>query len=614
MLVAYLVGDAAVVPLEVKKFLTRKLPAYMVPAFVFPIAALPLTPNKKIDRKTLAAMPFPFSEDMAVAETAGNEIEGKLLGLWKEVLDLDNISLSANFFSLGGHSIRATQLVNRIYETFDIRLKLRHVFMNPTIHQLAAIISKLDTDKFSNIAKVPVADHYPVAPAQKELWLAGQFEEGRIAYNMTAAFRLQGTLDKQALQQAFGYVINRHESLRTVFPEINGTPVQKIIPVDQFAFRINASKLDALSDTFESDLNDEIVKVTSHAFDLENGPLLAASLIDIGAGEHLFIFAIHHIICDGWSLQIMTEELIYAYNKFVKSTQPDLPELTLQYKDVTHWMERQNEDAGMAEFWQQQLHNYKPKPIFAYDKAPSGTPSFGGSKQTFSFDEATTRAIRALVAQEDTTLFLFLVALVNFVAFKYSDRDDLCIGSPVAGREHPDLDRQIGMYVNTLPMRNQFKATDRFSDLLGGCKRVALSAFERPQFNVGGLSDAFNGDLRADRGKLFDILLVLQKPGVDFDKINGFEGLKMSAYPIPHSFSRLPMTFNFIEKENEIACELEYNVSLYFEDTILLLIEKMKKAVGVILENPGLSIKDHQLELDIEKTIKEETTDIRLNF
>jgi len=211
-------------------------------------------------------------------------------------------------------------------------------------------------------------------------------------------------------------------------------------------------------------------------------------------------------------------------------------------------------------------------------------------------------------------LFLFLVALVNFVAFKYSDRDDLCIGSPVAGREHPDLDRQIGMYVNTLPMRNQFKATDRFSDLLGGCKRVALSAFERPQFNVGGLSDAFNGDLRADRGKLFDILLVLQKPGVDFDKINGFEGLKMSAYPIPHSFSRLPMTFNFIEKENEIACELEYNVSLYFEDTILLLIEKMKKAVGVILENPGLSIKDHQLELDIEKTIKEETTDIRLNF
>ncbi|ANF97987.1 non-ribosomal peptide synthetase [Paenibacillus bovis] len=579
LLCAYYTASAELPAAEIRQQLTAAMPAYMVPSYFIQLDRMPLTSNGKLDRR---ALPEPVAGvQSAVEYVAPNTPEAiALAALWQDILGVQRVGMLDNFFESGGHSLRAAQLSSRIQQEFGCVISLRDIFQAPTLENMSLLLQSQIPTLYESIAPAAKMDYYPVSSAQKRLYVLSQLEGGETSYNMPGAFMMEGTLDTEQLQAAFRALIRRHESLRTSFHLQNGEPVQQIH--EQVEFTLDRIEAD------EAQL-DQVIEQYVRAFDLSQAPLLRAGLVSLGAERHLLLFDMHHIVSDGISIAILTEELSALYEG------ETLPELAIQYKDYAVWQREQLEQQRMKEMeaaWLSIFEEEIPALDLPTDYVRPAVRHFAGNRIDFAIGLQESEAIQQLTRETGTTLYMVLLAAYSILLHKYTGQNDLVIGSPVAGRPQAELEGTIGMFVNTLAMRVRPEGTVTFRDYLAEVRETVLHAFDHQEYPFDLLVDRLQLDRDSSRNPVFDTLFVLQ----NMDRSErGMGDLRFTPYPQEAHIAKFDLSLNAAEEADGLAFSLEYATSLYRRESIERLAAHFLKVMESISADPSITLNEIEI-------------------
>ncbi|MGH7360617.1 MAG: condensation domain-containing protein, partial [Candidatus Methylomirabilales bacterium] len=513
-LVGYYVAGAAVVePEALWRYLQEKLPEYMVPGALVPLEALPLTPNGKVDRKALPAPEGGGAEK--VYEVPRTPTEELLAGIWAEVLRVERVGRQDNFFALGGHSLRAIQVVARVRDTLGVELPVRSVFESPALAELGAAIEVARQEQ-----PLPLPPIEPLSRegalrlsfAQERLWFLEQLEGPSATYNIPVALRLEGPLAVGALERSLKEMVGRHEGLRTTFPTVEGVAVQVIAA--EPAVRLPVVDLEGLSAAAQrAEVRRLAAEEAGCPFDLARGPLLRVCLLRLGEEAHGLLLTLHHIISDGWSMEVFIRELSALYRAFSLGAPSPLAGLPIQYADYAEWQRRWLEGevlAGQLAYWQKQLVGAPALLELPTDHPRPPVQSFRGATVAFRLESELTQALKGLSQRAGVTLFMTLLgAFVTFLS-RYSGQEDVVVGTPIANRNRRETEGLIGFFVNTLVLRVDLAGNPSFEALLGRVRAVALEAYAHQEVPFERVVEAVQPERNLSHSPLFQVMLVLQ--------------------------------------------------------------------------------------------------------
>ncbi|NIM10481.1 MAG: amino acid adenylation domain-containing protein, partial [Candidatus Aminicenantes bacterium] len=585
--------------LELREYLSRDLPDYMVPGYIVTLDKMPLTANGKVDR---AALPIPeVGEAAQHGYTAPrNRLEQKLVELWSDVLKVNHkhLGIDANFIEMGGHSLKATLLVSKIHKAFAVDVPLAEIFTRPTIRELARYIGAAKQDKYLSIEPTELKDYYPLSSAQKRLYILQQLDVDSTAYNIPEFMALAGNLKTDRLECTFNELIARHESLRTCFEMIGDDPLQRIHDEVEFAIDYNDQKLPTANCQLPTDL--------IRPFDLSQAPLFRVGLIHtpayghpsqegITGDKHILMVDMHHIISDGTSVGVMIREFMALYEG------EDLPPVRIQYKDFSGWQNSEREKKAIKEqerYWLKEFAGEIPVLNFSSDYARPVIQDFTGKTMTFQIDREQAQKLKILAGKEDASLYMVLLTLYNILLSKLSGQEDIVVGCPVAGRRHGDLENVIGMFVNTLALRNYPAGEKRLNEFFREIRERTLTAFENQEYQFENLVDQLAVNRDASRNPLFDVVLVMQN--LDISEIQ-IPGLKLSPVAYENKISKFDMTWTATESEKGIFFAVNYCTKLFKMETMNRLTGYFKKIVAFILEYPEVTIQDIEIITEEEK-------------
>ncbi|CAM2070031.1 Non-ribosomal peptide synthase/polyketide synthase [Sulfidibacter corallicola] len=562
VLAGYYVAEPAVSPEALRSFVARLLPSYMVPSHMIPLEKIPLTRNGKLDN---AALPRPAALDRDLArpfQMPRDRLERELATVWAGILGRERISVDDHYFELGGTSLDGMRLVAAVQRNLGREMRLRDLFQAPTVRQLAERLRDHDTVTYSEIEPAPKSEYYPASHGQTRLWLLQRMDPESVSYSIPAFFRAVGPLDTEAFRKSIEALVARHEALRTTLHRVDHQIFQKVHNSMADVMRhIDLGGLEAAEAQREG--AELARREVLSPFDLERGPLLRAVLVHLNPENHLILLNMHHVVVDGWSMRILIRELQVLYQAFREGRANPLSPLTIQYKDHTIWLERMLHGGDLIrqrEFW---LRKLSPPPPPLNLPLRSKRPSVAraeGALSEFRFDAELSEALHELARRERVSLFMLLQALVKVLLHRYSGQADIVTGSPIAGRLHPDLDQQVGFYVNLLVLRDTLDPDTSFRDLLRQVHDTTAEAFEYQIYPFDQLLDDLPGNRDPSRSPLFDVLVVLQD---DINDAPELEGLNLSPYPHLTLVSRFDLTFNFAQDREGLRYDLEYKTSLF---------------------------------------------------
>jgi len=571
---------------ELRRYLSHFLPGYMIPPVFVPLDSIPLTPNGKIDRSALPE-PEPMSKTDYVP--CSDEIEATLLEIWCDVLNINRIGIDDNFFDLGGHSLKATLLISRVHKILDVRIPLAEVFKAPSIRGLARCVREMAGGKsrYASIEPSEKREYYPLSSAQKRLYILQQIKTGSTRYNMPAAVVLEGELDREKLAAVFQQLIRRHESLRTSFHTLGDTPVQKIHdPVDSRQWTVD-SRGEPLCSPLEPE---HIIPKFVRSFDLSQGSLLRVGLIKQKEQSHILVLDMHHIISDGISAALFQREFMTLYSG------QNLPELRLQYKDYSLWQDisrnREKKSFEAQEtYWFRQFEETLPVLNLPYDYPRPAIQEFTGEAVNFSIGNVDTEAVNRLAASANATLFMTLLSVFTILLSKFGSREDIAIGTPIAGRRHVDMESIMGMFVNTLVLRNNPSGEMPFREFLKEVRQTTLAAFENQDYPFEELVEKLSGKLPRDTGRnpLFDVMFALQNLDIPEVKI---PGLALKPYRVKKETTLFDLTLTAAEIGKQLAFRLEYCTSLFKRETVERFACYFKTILSGAVKNPGVKISE----------------------
>jgi len=577
-LVAYIVGKDSFNQPDLQRYLGRLLPAHMVPGSFIRMERLPLTPNGKVDKKRLPELHSP--EHSAEREyTAPRDItEAKLISIWEEILDRKKIGALDSFLELGGHSLKATRLVSRIYKEFQVKLTLKELLTADVLTQQAKLIRHRRTGHLTPVTPVEQQPDYPLSSSQRRLWTLSQTEEGNIAYTMPGSYVFEGELNVAALEKTLNSLLQRHESLRTVFREDDkGEVRQHILPLEEMNFRLS-----------RHDITEEL----STPFDLATGPLIRAGLYQTEEDKWVFSFVIHHIISDGWSMEVLVGELSQFYNGYINGEEYNPQPLRIHYKDYAVWQQQQLQTGLTAhkDYWLQQLKGPLQVIDLPADKPRPPVKTYNSDAVHVAIDPVLSRAVRTLTMEQGSTLFMGLLAAVDVLLFRYTHQTDLIIGSPIAGRDHPDLEDQIGFYVNTLPLRVRFSGQGTFMEILNEVRRATMEAFDYQAYPFDELVDDLGLQRDISRSPLFDVMLVLQETDTGIgERGKELKDVKSNVTAeTGTAVHKFDVTFNFIRSGEGLDLILQYNTDIYNRESIQRLGRHFEQLLRAIVQSPDL--------------------------
>jgi amino acid adenylation domain-containing protein len=456
--------------MELKAYLSKELPGYMIPGYFMPLNRLPLTPNGKVDRK---ALPVPEVRRGPGCIAPGNSIEKKLVETWSEVLGIDKdiISITDSFFELGGDSLQATRLTARIHKAFNVKLPLAELFKNPTIKEAAVVISKTDKMMFMDLETIEKREFYELSYNQKRLWIINRLEPGSSAYHMHALISLKHSVDKESLKKTLYKLIKRHESLRTGFREVNNEPVQFVIKhIDIPGIPFKEADISFLKEEEKKQQRDQIfAEVMETPFDFEKVPLFRSVLLKLDQDQYEFLITIHHIVSDGWSIGVLKNESFYFYEGPGTGKEVEPEPLKFQYKDFTAWHNRQIKDPITKEkshqFWLKKFDNGLP-----VLKLPGSFKEVDEIQDSAAYRFLITREqkdkLEQLAKEYNTSLFTVMFSVFNILLSNFSGQEDILCGIPAAGRDHISLQSIIGFFVNTLIMKTHVDNQEPFNRFL----------------------------------------------------------------------------------------------------------------------------------------------------
>ncbi|MBD0258342.1 MAG: amino acid adenylation domain-containing protein, partial [Cytophagales bacterium] len=595
-LCAYFTASGVLESDALKEYLAKELPNYMIPAFFVQLTQFPVTANGKLDRN---ALPAPAVSIPAGQVQPTDETERELLKIFAGLLNLEERSLGTenDFFELGGHSLKATQLIMRISRTFDVKLDLRDVFLGPTVREIARKVRASAKTYYAGITPVAPQPHYEVSHAQKGMWITCQLTKHFTAFNVSMAYRLTGPLNREALGKAFGFLLERHEIMRTTFALVDGTLRQQVHPLAAPGFHLEYFDPEALAGPAVEEAVEAIKSAQENTvFDLANGPLIRAALVAVAKHEHVFVFTLHHIITDGWSMDILLRELLLAYRAYCRGATPGLPALEIQYKDYAAWQNQRLAGAEMEahkKFWHNQLGDGPAVLQLPADYERSAKKAYSGSRERFALNRQTIGQLHELGVRHKTTLFITLVAFVKTLLHKYSGQQDITIGAPVAGRDHLILEGQMGLFVNMLALRTRFADREDFDGALGRVKRVVLDAFAHQHYPFDQLIDDLKPEVQPGHSPLFDVIVNLHMGSGD--ESEAIEGLGISRHQSDNATSKYDLSFNFAEDDGNISLTIEYNSCLYKSATIGWLGQNLFHLVERAAGDPGANLDEIEL-------------------
>jgi amino acid adenylation domain-containing protein len=502
---------------DLRGFLQRRLPDYMLPSAFVLLDALPRTPNGKLDRAALPPpdVARPLTDDSFVAPRSPTE--ALLAQIWADLLRLDRVGVDDNFFALGGHSLLATQLIARLRETFQIELAVHRLFAAPTLGALAEQIADEQRTQrgLSTLPLTPAVRDgaMPLSFAQQRLWFVDRLAPGNPFYNLPAAVRLTGLLNLAVFRQSLRALVRRHETLRTTFATIAGQPVQLIAAADAVHMPLRLIDLSGLPSERER-LARELARTEMlRPFDLARGPLLRTTLMRLDQQEHVLLLTLHHIIADGWSMAVLVHEIATTYAAGTSGTHAALPALPIQYADFASWQRAwlQGEvlDAQLA-YWKDQLAGSPNVLDLPTDRPRPAVQSYRGAAYTFELDHTLLAALNALSRRAGTTLFMTLLAAFDVLMYRYSGQTDLVVGSPIAGRTQPATEALIGCFVNTLVLRSDLAGDPSFHELLGRVRALCLDAYTHQDLPFERLVEELQPARELSRHPLFQVEFALQ--------------------------------------------------------------------------------------------------------
>lgn len=553
-LAAYLVTGREIDPAELRTYLEARLPDYMIPAFFINMPRIPLTPNGKVDYQALP-------EPKTVAQTdyipLQNEIETKLAEIWSEILGVTGVGRNDNFLKIGGHSLKLMSLISRVYQEFEIELPLGEVFNHPTIGSIAELIAGMGKTGYLPLVPVAEREYYPVSSGQKRLFMLDQLGGAGTSYNIPGVALLEGKLERNRLEQAFQRLIRRHEPFRTSFAMIEGNPVQRIHP--EAGFAMEYTELAGSEDPAELR---RITGAFIRPFDLQTAPLIRVVLLKIKENRHLLMFDMHHIISDGSSMGILVGELFDYY----EGREP--APLPIQYKDYAVWQNQIRETGTIKpqeEYWLKQFAGEVPVLNLLTDYPRTNERSFAGDNIRFRAGEKILAGLNTISRETGATLYMALLAAYYTLLYKYTDQTDIVVGSIISGRNRAEIERLIGMFVNTLPLRNFPEGAKTYREFLNEVKENALEAFRNQDYQFEELVNRL--DLARDLGRnpLFDTVFVFQNTGMPGLNI---ADLTISPYTFESKSTKFDITIHIFEGETGLDFNLEYCTRLFKRETV----------------------------------------------
>ncbi|TRV81091.1 amino acid adenylation domain-containing protein [Streptomyces sp. 130] len=589
-LVAYVVpaGTVRPDPADLAEAVGRSLPAYMVPSAFVLIDALPLTVNGKVDRRALPAPGQHAAPRGRAARTAREEI---VCGLVADVLGLPAVGADDDFFALGGHSLLATRLVARIRTALDVELQVKAVFEHPTPAGLAAALDGAAAAAPPLVRTPHRPDPLPLSFAQQRMWFLNRFEGPSPTYNVPLVLRLEGPLDAPALERALADVVDRHESLRTVFPETGGVPRQLVLAADH-------ADLDLTPRPVPPDgLDEALAAEVAHAFDVTADLPVRARLLGLGAESHVLVLLVHHIAGDGWSLAPLARDLGEAYRHRSRGEAPGLPGLRVQYADYTLWQRAllgDEDDAGsraarQLDHWRTALAGAPGLLDLPLDRPRPAVLTYRGDAFTFPVDADTHRALAELARARGCSLFMVLQAALSVLLSRHGAGEDIPLGTPVAGRTDEALDDLVGFFVNTLVLRTDLSGDPTFAEVLDRVRAFDLAAYAHQDLPFERLVDALAPDRAQDHHPLFQTMIVLQNQA---DTALGLDGLTVTEQPVRTGISKFDLTFTFTETRDEagrpsgLDGNLEFSTDLFDPATAHALAARLTRLLASLAADP----------------------------
>ncbi|USP97309.1 non-ribosomal peptide synthase/polyketide synthase [Bacillus vallismortis] len=591
-LCGYYTADNPIQISELRESMARHLSGYMIPAHFVQLDKMPLTPNGKLNRQLLPA-PVKNRDKGIEYVLPQTPAEIQLTAIWQDVLGLEQVGIRDHFFDIGGHSLRATALIAKIQKQMHVQIPLRDVFRFPTIEQLAREITTMEQTGYAGIPAIEKRPYYPVSSAQKRLYILNHLEGGELSYNMLGLMAVEGKLDRDKLQQAFLTLIQRHESLRTGFKMAGGEPVQYVLDHAEFE-----------AEWYQAEENDADLYIRQfiRPFDLEKPPLLRVGLIELQPDRGILLFDMHHIISDGTSMSVLIKEFIRIYEG------ETLPPLRIQYKDYAVWQtgqarlkQIQNQEA----YWLELYSGDVPVLHMPTDYKRPSARDFAGATMHFTLDKQKSEGLKQLASQTESTLYMVLLASYTLLLSKYSGQEDIIVGSPIAGRPHADLEPIIGMFVNTLAMRNHPEKWKNFTQYLAEVKENALKAYEHQDYPFEALVDQLDIARDLSRNPLFDTMFVLQNTEQEQLEIND---VTFKPFPSEHTMAKFDLTLTAVEEESGIHFTMEYLTALFKPETIERMMGHFVQLIDSVIKQPEAEL------ASLDMMTQEENSEIQKLF
>ncbi|ASV39895.1 non-ribosomal peptide synthetase [Pseudomonas sp. NS1(2017)] len=585
-LIGYFTAQGELDEEAVKTALAAELPEYMVPALLMRLDAMPLSPSGKLDRR---ALPEPVWQVREHVEPE-TPLQQQIAAIWREVLGLPGIGLRDDFFALGGHSLLATQIISRTRQACDVELPLRTLFeaseLGAFVEQVGLIQASGQRNQQTAIAKVDRSQPVPLSYSQQRMWFLWQMEPDSPAYNVGGMARLRGVLDVGRFEAALQALIMRHETLRTTFPSVDGVAYQKVSP--QTGLRMDWQDFSALSETERQPHLQQLADHEAHTpFNLETGPLLRACLVKAGEQEHYLVLTLHHIVTEGWAMDIFARELSALYEAFIDERDSPLAPLPVQYLDYSVW-QRQWLESGerqrQLDYWTAQLGHEHPLLELPGDRPRPPVQSHQGELYRFDLSDDLAARVRAFNAERGLTLFMTMTATLAVLLYRYSGQTDLRIGAPVANRIRPESEGLIGAFLNTQVLRCQLNGQMNVAELFEQVRHTVIEGQSHQDLPFDHLVEALQPPRSAAYNPLFQVMCNVQR--WEFQQSRQLAGMTVEYLANDARATKFDLNLEVTDLDHRLGCCLTYSTDLFDEPRIARMAEHWRNLLEALIADP----------------------------
>ncbi|OKP94756.1 non-ribosomal peptide synthetase [Paenibacillus sp. P32E] len=581
MLALCYVDDCMIDRDDLRNYISSQLPEYMVPSLYKRMDALPYTASGKLNKLALQQLEYVVTETGRTGYF-NNQLEVELSSIWCRILNVKKVDIDDHFYSIGGHSLKAAELATRIQIQLSVVIALQDVARYPTIRQMAAYIAERGGQHQTTLAPIPKAElqpYYRASSAQKKIFILRHLEEESTSYNMSGILSITGTLNRSRAFNTFQRIINRHEVFRTSFFLQDGEVYQRIL--NEVAFDID-------SEVMNGRTIEQVLQGYIRPFDLSQAPLLRVALVDTENEGQYLLFDSHHIVLDGTSLNLLMNEFIQLYHGSM------LPAANLQYKDYTCWFWAKADGEGwnnQRSFWINQFKDKLSVMHFPSDYTRPLVKKFEGSHHLFTIESDLFNRLNHFVSESGSTVNIVLLSAYYVLLHKYTTQEDLVVGSLVSGRDHPDLNNIVGVFVNFLPIRCYPKRSVKYVDFLKEVQETVWQAYDNQTFPLEEIVSHFGKAIQPGRNPLFDTMLIYHNQR-EQELESMSEELQLKQISYESSTSKLDFKIDVTPTPSSYQCVLEYDTQLFRQDTMKVFSDNFLLVLDALLTDPGQRLAD----------------------